>query len=240
MRAAFLSDIHGNAIALEAVLKDIQKQRVDKLFVLGDLCFRGPDPKKALELIKGLDAPVIKGNADEWIVRGIQQGEVPDSAYDIMTKERNWAVQRLTAEDLDYLKNLPTEIKDQWTEGVTFHAFHATPNSLFKNILPDSDEETLKTNLCVEPADLYLYGHIHKAYVKYVDGKTIVNLGSVGLPFDGVTCASYAIVEAEGQRLRVSIEKVPYALDKVIEQYQESDYPNKEMMVQVIKNGKLG
>jgi len=42
MKIAFISDIHGNAIALESVLEDIQKKKVDKIYVLGDLCYRGP------------------------------------------------------------------------------------------------------------------------------------------------------------------------------------------------------
>ena len=74
MRYAFISDIHGNAVALEAVLKDIEVKQADKIIVLGDVAYRGPEPKKSVELIQSLETDVIKGNADEWIVRGVREG----------------------------------------------------------------------------------------------------------------------------------------------------------------------
>ena len=49
-----------------------------KVFVLGDLCYRGIEPKRSLELVEPLNCDVIKGNADEWVVRGVREGEVPD------------------------------------------------------------------------------------------------------------------------------------------------------------------
>ncbi|MDR7000620.1 metallophosphoesterase family protein [Neobacillus niacini] len=54
MRLAFISNIHGNAIALNAVLNDIRQKNVDKVYVLGDLCFRGPEPKRSLDMVRGL------------------------------------------------------------------------------------------------------------------------------------------------------------------------------------------
>jgi predicted phosphodiesterase len=95
MKLAFISDIHGNSEALKAVLKNIESRDVDKIVVLGDLCFRGPRPKESLDLIRGLETVVIKGNADEWVVRGIRKGEVKNEAYEIMTIEREWTVAQL-------------------------------------------------------------------------------------------------------------------------------------------------
>ncbi len=77
MKLAFISDIHGNAIALDAVLQDISAKNADKVFVLGDICYRGPEPKRALDLVRSLNCEVIKGNADEWVIRGVREGEVP-------------------------------------------------------------------------------------------------------------------------------------------------------------------
>lgn len=88
MRLAFIADIHGNARALQSVLEDIEKRKVDQLFVLGDLSYRGLEPQKCVEMIQKLDANVIKGNADEWIVRGVQEGEVPDDVIEDMNEEK--------------------------------------------------------------------------------------------------------------------------------------------------------
>ena len=238
MKFAFLSDIHGNATALEAVLNDIDKQNVDQTIVLGDIAYRGPEPKRSIELVQSLNTTVIKGNADEWIVRGVNQGEVPDQALTLMNQERDWTVDKLEKADIDYLASLPTETTFQ-QDGVTFHAFHATPDSLFDVVLPDaSDQEIESTLMRAKDADIYLYAHIHKSYIRFINGKTIINLGSVGLPFDGVTKASYAIVEVTDGNIRTSIEKVSYDIQKTIDAYNNVDYTNKAMMTQIIKTAK--
>ena len=82
-------------LLLDAVLQDMKEKQVEKVFVLGDLCYRGTEPKRSLELVKSLNCDVIKGNADEWVVRGVREGEVPDQALEMMNKERDWTVSKL-------------------------------------------------------------------------------------------------------------------------------------------------
>jgi putative phosphoesterase len=238
MKLAFISDIHGNAIALDAVLKDIKEKRVDKVFVLGDICYRGPEPQRALDLVRGLDCEVIKGNADEWVVRGVQQGEVPDHVLELMNKERDWIVSHLSDESVEYLRELPTQLNFE-IEGVRIHAFHATPDSLFDVIPPDASDEEILENLVTKEADLYIYAHIHKPYIRYINGKCVINIGSVGLPFDGLNKASYCIVEINAGSIQTSNVRVNYDVQKVVEQYKNVEYPNAEMMSNVVLNGKL-
>ncbi|MCT2537903.1 metallophosphatase family protein [Aquibacillus koreensis] len=239
MKLAFLSDIHGNAHALDAVLEDITENQVDKIFVLGDLAYRGPEPNRVLQLIQQLDATVIKGNADEWVVRGVNQGEVPDQALEMMNKERDWTVAQLNQADIEYLSNLPTELKFE-EQGVAFHAFHATPTSLFDVVLPHTEDTEIEAQLMTaHQADVYLYGHIHKAYTRFINGKTIMNLGSVGLPFDGVTKASYATVDLDGGSIRPTIHKVSYDYEKTINKYHEVNYPNTTLMENIVRNASL-
>src|SRR5699024_5962130 len=107
MRLAFISDIHGNATALDAVLADINNRSVDKVFVLGDLCYRGMEPQRSLEMIRALDTDVIKGNADEWVVRGVKAGEVPEAVFSVMNEERDWTVFQLDPGGMEYLSSLP-------------------------------------------------------------------------------------------------------------------------------------
>ncbi len=185
MRIAFISDIHGNAIALEAVLRDIQDKAADKIYVLGDICYRGPEPKRAIDLVRSLNTDVIKGNADEWVVRGVREGEVAASAFEMMNKERDWIFSQLDEDSIQYLKELPTELNLQF-EQVKIHAFHATPNSLFDVVLPFESDEALKEKMMSNEADMYIYAHIHKPFIRYIEGKCLINIGSVGLPFDGL------------------------------------------------------
>lgn len=237
MRIAFISDIHGNALALEAVLADLTNKKIDKIVVLGDLAYRGPEPKRSIALIRALNTTVIKGNADEWIVRGINKGEVPDVALETMNKERDWTVAQLADTDLDYLAYLPSETKFE-ANGIRFAGFHATPTSLFDVVLPDATDKDIQATLLDEESDVYLYGHIHKSYIRTVNGKLIINLGSVGLPFDGLTKASYAIVSVQDGSVSASIEKVTYDIEKTIAKYHEVNYPNIALMERIVRTAK--
>src|SRR5690625_3003440 len=238
MKIAFISDIHGNATALDAVLKDIKQRDIDEVFVLGDICFRGLEPQTSLDMVRTLNSNVIKGNADEWVVRGIEDDEVPEIVYEIMNEERNWTIKKLEVDSIDYLKNLPTELNLKFA-GIKIHAFHATPTNLFDIVQSDESDEILAGKLILNEADIFIYGHIHKPYVRFVDGKCIINIGSVGLPFDGLNKSSYAIVEIEGDNVEASIVRTSYDVNKVVKQFKDSDYPNKELMTHLIRKSSV-
>ncbi|TDL92286.1 metallophosphoesterase [Vibrio vulnificus] len=239
MKFAFISDIHGNAIALEAVLANIKKHDVDKIYVLGDICFRGPEPKRSLDLVRSLETDVIKGNADEWVVRGIKQKEVPVQVYETMSSEVNWTRSKLNTKDHEYLENLPTNLNIEH-ENYKIHAFHATPDDLFEVVLPSENDEIINEKLMKNSsANIYIYAHIHKPYIRYIDGKCIINIGSVGLPFDGLRKSSYALLNIEKDSFQTSIIRVDYDVQEVIQQYQILDYPNKELMSSIVLNGKI-
>jgi len=238
MKLAFLSDIHGNAVALEAVLQDIKEKNVDKIYVLGDICYRGPEPQRSLELVQSLNCDVIKGNADEWVVRGVSRGEVPDQALNMMNRERDWISSQLDQGNIDYLDKLPMELMIE-AKGMKIHAFHATPNSLFEIVPPFESDEVLRDKFMVNEADLYICAHIHKPYIRYINGKCVINIGSVGLPFDGIKKSSYALIDITANGFQTTIVRVPFNTDKVIQQYKEYNYPNAEVLSNIIQNAKI-
>lgn len=238
MKLAFISDIHGNATALDAVLDDIKNKHIDKIIVLGDLCYRGLEPQRSLDLIRALDTYVIKGNADEWVVRGVKKGEVPEAARSTMNEERAWTVSQLKAEGLEYLKNLQEELYLEFGE-VSVHVFHATPNSLFDVMQPDESDGTIRERLFKKDANIYVYAHIHKPFIRYINGKCLINTGSVGLPFDGFNEASYVIINVDGDNFEPSIIRVDYDVKKVIDRFKESNYPNKKLLIKVLKESSV-
>jgi putative phosphoesterase len=239
MKIAFISDIHGNAIALDAILEDIKKHGIDKIYVLGDICYRGPEPKRSLDLVRSLHTEVIKGNADEWVVRGVREGEVADKVLELMNLERQWIVEQLEPSDIEYLDSLPVQL-NLTIEGVQISAFHATPTSLFDIVLPNADDNHIETSLMqAQGSQVFVYAHIHKPYIRFINGKVIMNIGSVGLPFDGLAKASYGLVEVEGGHIKTSIRRVNYDLESVVALYHEVNYPNAEMMSKIIRNAKV-
>lgn len=238
MKLAIISDIHGNAAALEQVLEDIFNKHISDVIVLGDLVFRGPEPQKVLNMLRGTSALVLKGNTDEWITRGIKKDEVPETDYEIMNLERLWTLDQITEEDIKYLDSLPTELSLNISETLSLHGFHATPKDLFEVVLPSESNDVFRAKIMTNPqASIYAYAHTHHPLLRYIDGKCIINPGGVGYTFDGFTQSSYAIAEEENGQLRVSIERVKYDVDRVVNMYEELGYPNAALMKHVLFHG---
>jgi predicted phosphodiesterase len=168
----------------------------------------------------------------------VNQGEVPEQALDMMNKEREWICSQLSEESIDYLRRLPTELNIE-VEGMKIHAYHATPESLFEVVLPSEGEETLTSKMMLTEANLYIYAHIHRPYIRYINGKCIMNIGSVGLPFDGVNKSSYALVDINKNSFQTSIVRVGYDISQTIDQFRNSDYPNREQLMKILKSASL-
>ena len=137
-RLALISDIHGNAVALEAVLRDIETRHVDDVFVLGDLVNRGADPAQCLALARGL--PTVGGNGDDYVVQGFEENlEIgpPDScgltplppwpSHEALRLERRWAAAQLWPEDVAYLRRLPTLLQHPLGAAQALLMCHSTP-----------------------------------------------------------------------------------------------------------------
>ncbi len=69
MRIALISDIHGNAVALDIVLDALKKQQVDSIICLGDVAASGPQPCQVIERLRAIGCPVVMGNTDDWLLQ---------------------------------------------------------------------------------------------------------------------------------------------------------------------------
>ena len=183
-RIAVISDIHGNLEALKTVLKDIEDRKVDKIICLGDIIAKGRHFHECIELIKNNCDVVIQGNCD-WYFSHIEHSD--------REKENNrikYIRSHLTEEDLEYLKSLPYcyEMK---MSGNIIRFFHAAPDKIYRfvgDIASLDDHYSLflpsENTPSSEKADIVVYGHIHKQYLKKIFNRTIINVGSVGNNFE--------------------------------------------------------
>lgn len=248
MKLAFISDIHGNYHALEAVLADIAFIRADKVYVLGDLVFKGPMPGPCVRKIRELDTVVIQGNIDELIgcntiPPGFARTEEQRAA---MLEEMEWTRGQLTLDELEYLATLPFSHEEEPVQGLRFRMVHANPRNLLEMVLPtdEPDEATARMFEGTE-ATIALYGHIHVPYVLHNGGRAIVNTGSVGLPFDGNTAASYALLEVEepyagsaAPAFSLSIRRVPYDVEAAVRAFDNLEHPAAERVIAALRAGK--
>ncbi|WP_227394762.1 metallophosphoesterase family protein [Jeotgalibacillus aurantiacus] len=234
MKIVFLSDIHGNAQALEQSIGIIKTIKPDKIIVLGDLCFRGADPSKVLEILHDLKPDiVIKGNADEWIVRGFNKGEINESTRSLMEMERDWVLSQLTHQDLSFLQQLPTTGSLD-AEGYKLNFFHATPVNLFDVVPASSSYEQFNESFDMNDnnSNIYVYGHIHDPFYRKVNKKHIINTGSIGLPLDQSSKGHFAVLEINKTTLSVNHFSFPLDREAYLKSLEVNKYPNLDIFKQ--------
>jgi predicted phosphodiesterase len=242
MKIALLADIHGNAHALETVLEDVRKRGADKILVLGDIVFKGPLPEKCVQIVRDLDTVVLQGNIDELVGQNmIQDGFAKSEEHAAaLRKEMDWNRERLSASDLDYLAGLPMEHKEELSAHLSLRCVHAAPGSLLDFVLPTDGEDKLLPMFEGGAARKQIvgYAHIHQPYVRFFQGKTIFNTGSVGLSFDGDPRASYVLLETDGDDYAVSIRRVRYDIEAAVQAFSGSGHPFAQSVIDAIRAGR--
>lgn len=248
MKLAFISDIHGNYHALEAVLMDIAAIRADKIYVLGDLVFKGPMPAECIRKIRQLNTVVIQGNIDELVgCNAIQPGFAKtEEQRAALLEEMEWTRSQLAPDELEYLATLPFSHEEEPVEGLRFRIVHANPRNLLEQVLPtDEEEQVLARMFEGTEAGIALYGHIHMPYIRHIGGKAVANTGSVGLPFDGNPAASYALLEVDepyagsaAPAFSLGIRRVPYDVEAAVSAFEDSGHPFAEAVIAALRAGK--
>lgn len=238
MRIALLSDVHGNPIALDAVLADIQVQGgADAFWVLGDLAAIGHDPIGTLERLIALpDVRFSRGNTDRYVVTGERPPPTMEAAQAnprLLPKVLEiaqgfaWTQGCVTAAGwLDWLAELPLEQRLTLPDGTRLLGVHAAPGTDDgTGVHPDLGDSELKTLVADCGADVVCVGHVHWPGDRRLDNVRVVNLGSVSNPLASDLRASYVFLEADASGYRLQHRRVDYDLKAVIEAIQRSRHP---------------
>jgi putative phosphoesterase len=203
MKILIFSDLHANWEALLWMQK--VEDRPDAVFFLGDVVGYGPDPALCIGWVRANTTVAVQGNHDYGLANNVCGGtpiEVHDLA--IATHAHAWKI--LRKDDVDYLRNLPQQRTVSFA-GATFHLVHGTPpepmygraNLLFsrRDIL-----RRLIDGTAAAGADVILMGNTHIPAIRQLDGKLLINPGSLGQPRYGVPDPTYAIWEDGQVRIR--------------------------------------
>jgi len=214
MRIALLSDIHGNAAALDAALVDVRRASPDLIAVCGDLALNGPRPGEAIDAVRALEADgalVVQGNTDiavadlDFTAAFPWFDEVPRTHVDAA----EWTHDALTDEQLDYLRRLPAERRVRVGDSLVLIC-HASPGSQTAGLGSDVDETVIVERVTRTDARTVCCGHTHVADVRDLGWKWIVNPGSCGYAFDGDAGASWAILTVDGEAISVELRRTTY------------------------------
>jgi predicted phosphodiesterase len=236
MRFAAIADVHGNVLALEAVLDDIRAQGISDIVNLGDAASGPLDAARSIDLLIECGAVSIRGNHDRYLI---------DRPREKMGSWDRPAFDQLEERHLAWLRDLPP------TRVFADKVFlcHGTPASdetyWLEEVLPDghvrlSPSETIARAAHGIDHALILCGHTHLARaVRLADGRMIANPGSVGSPAFrdvhphphvievGTPDACYAVLELKSDRWQVAFRQVPYdprAMARLAQEKREADW----------------
>ena len=237
MKIGIMSDIHANAVALEAVLIDMKSISPDMIIFLGDLIFNGPSPKETYDLLKNARPTVwIRGNTDDWLNK-IFPGWEPSSEIEKYCYTLfSYAMPKLNNDDIGMMKIIPL------TRSLSFDdthilCVHGSPRSYSESMdfsVPDDKVEEMLYE--VEETNI-LCGHTHNPFERHINEKWIINVGSVGYPTDGDPRAAYGVLEIEKSgKSKYTLQRVEYDINENIRLAKANHFPFAEEYENIIRS----
>jgi putative phosphoesterase len=210
MRVLVVSDIHGNLAAFKAALREPH----DALVCLGDTVGYGPEPGACVRLVRERATLAIKGNHDHALVSGADPGCRANFRW-LADATAPLARIQVAPGEMSYLGHLPDSVIQSF-DGIRYLFVHATPSDHLHRYLGPDEAGWLEELKQVE-ADVVVTGHTHLQFLLTLQGKRVLNPGSVGQPKDGDCRAAYALLQDGAvtlSRARYDIEQTVAALER--------------------------
>ena len=222
MKIALFSDIHANFLSFEAMLRDMDSQKPDAVYCLGDLVGYHIWPNEVIVEIRRRGISTIKGNHEEKLENLIT---TTDS---LSEPGKEYAYHLIDESHREYLRTLPAQIKLEYklnAEKLNLVFAHGSTRQIDEYVLVDTDESYVLGMLEEAGADLLFVGHSHKPYHRILQTaagayKHVVNLGSVGKPKDGDPRGCYVILTInhnssilDKESIQVDFRRVEYDVE---------------------------
>jgi predicted phosphodiesterase len=183
---AFVSDIHGNAEALEAVLTELGHREVEALYAAGDLLYGGQAPMQVWQRLQQLKAHCVRG-LSEVALATVDPAGLKPSTDEQRDKAAQFTRTREQLGDLvvERLRRLPENLRIPLVDGQEILMVHGSPSDPNEEMSQDMEDEELRNRLGNEAADIVVCGASHVPFQRRVDDVQIVNVGSVGQAPEG-------------------------------------------------------
>jgi putative phosphoesterase len=231
MRLGLISDIHGNLLALDAVLGELSEAGVDRLVCLGDVA-AGPEPRATIERLRELECPVVLGNWDTWLLEGVPPLQL--EVGPMLRDQGTWSGAQLSDADREFIETLPPQL-DLDLGGASVLCVHGSPRSMHEDIHATTSDAALAQMFNGNKPAVLAAGHTHVQLARLHGTTLIVNPGSVGLPFNSwppngalrmSPWAEYAILTVEDGCISTELRRAPYDIPALLEVAQESGMPH--------------
>jgi putative phosphoesterase len=228
MKIAVLADIHANLAALHAVVADIEAWAPDRVIVAGDTVNRGPQSVECLALVSRLASErgwlLMQGNHEEYLLRYSRdhtRADFPTSGprFEVM-RNIAWTYRQMGGA-LDQIANLPDRLDLELGAAGLLSVRHASTLHNRDGLLLRQSDADLRERIVAEAA-VFCTGHTHMPFVRQLDHTLLVNVGSVGLSFDGDTRAAYARLTHDRQGWHAEIVRLSYDLPAALHAFDSS------------------
>ena len=237
MVIGLMSDLHGNRIAVEAVVNDGRSRGVTEWWVLGDLVAIGPEPVATLELVSELPGlRVTSGNTERYVLTSDRPPPTVDDVRDQpelldvfrqVESTFSWTRGALAASGwTDWIAALPLETEAVLADGTRLLGVHASPGcDDGPGITPDRPEAELRAALADAAADIVCAGHTHRPTDRQIGAIRAVNLGSVSNPITDDLRAAYVVIHADRHGHRIEHRRVDYDRSAFLATLERSGHP---------------
>jgi predicted phosphodiesterase len=239
MQITLISDMHGNCVALDAVLADLRRYPATPLVCLGDAIQGGPQPAQVVARLRELACPVVMGNADAWLLTGQETGSEAISAEQQVKMDavRVWSLAQLSEADQAFIAGFQPVVRVGTEAGQRLLCFHGSPASFDDVLLPTTPEDEFRRLLGGQAAEFFTGGHTHLQQLRRLGQGFFFNPGSVGRAFDheqdeahfrADPWAEYAVLTLEPGRPGLEFRRAPFEASALIHAYRTSGRPYAE------------
>ena len=230
-RLAIFSDIHGNLQALESILADIEKEKIEDIYCLGDIIGFGPNPRECVDLVMKHKVKAVKGNHEIY--------QTDEEIANVLLSEneiehRDWVRKELTNEELEYIQSLPMCIEEMYF-GKLFNFSHFFLNSnknYFESLKIINDNTIFEIANKIE-TDYMFIGHCHDDFQIHSE-RLVTCGGSSGCTLFDSTF--YLILEIEGYNIRITRKELLYDRKAFEKEVARRKYPGREKIAEAFFN----
>jgi predicted phosphodiesterase len=220
-RVAVLSDVHGNAVALEAVLAELEREDADLVVFGGDLTW-GPLPRETLALLGGLALPAlhVRGNAERALLEPSREP----------TERERWLAEVHSDEALAWLATFAASVVVE-VDGLGPVRFcHGSPRTDEELVTPETPVERMRELSAGIEERTLVTAHTHLQFDRRVGDLRSVNPGSVGMPYADGPGAYWALLGPD-----VELRRTQYPVEEAVTRYRASGDPMAEQMVEILE-----
>lgn len=233
-RIAVMADVHGNLHALEAALNDLKQAAPDLVIFDGDMVNRGPQSKECLTVIRQTGWPVVFGNHEEYVLKAVS-GDVPEDWESDWWLPSRRSFERLSAEEVSYIAALPRFFTVDLPGLPAIRVLHGSPRYLNEGLGHWMSNEDLLEAVQSVPEPIVIGAHTHRPLDRRVNGRWILNCGSVGVPYNGNPAAQYLMLTAQGSEWQAEFRAVSYDRTPLYDVWEQTGYLQASMIAQLFK-----